>query len=313
MRILVVGAGGVGGYFGGRLAEAGHSVVFVARGRHAEAMAAKGLQVRSNAGEMHLGSVAILDHLVDPGLFDLALICVKLKDTTEAATLVKPLLGPKGLCISLQNGVEAEAMLADVLGREAVLAGIAYISAHIVAPGVIEHVGQRAKITFGELDEGVSVRAQEVLSVFETAKFDTELSGEMEVQLWLKFIMLTAFSGACCFRREAVGVLRGNPEGKALFQALVEEAVAVGRARGVKLSDDVIERRLDNLGQLPPEMKPSMLVDLERGNPLELPWLSGAVVRLGQEAGVPTPVSQQVVEALEPLAGGRAGVHSGAA
>ncbi|MBB3066857.1 ketopantoate reductase family protein [Limibacillus halophilus] len=307
MRVLVVGAGGVGGYFGGRLAEAGHSVVFVARGRHADAMATAGLKIRSNAGDLHLKPVVLLDRLDEPGRFDLALICVKLKDTTEAAELVKPLLAPKGLCISLQNGVEAESMLADVLGREAVLAGIAYISAHIVAPGVIEHVGQRAKLTFGELEEGVSDRARAVLSLFQTAKFDSELSGEMELQLWLKFIMLTAFSGACCYRREAIGVLRSDPEGKALFQALMEEAVAVGRARGVKLTEEVVAQRLDNVEQLPPEMKPSMLVDLERGNALELPWLSGAVVRLGQQAGVPTPVSSKVVDALEPLAGGRLG------
>lgn len=304
MRILVVGAGGVGGYFGGRLQEAGQDVVFAARGAHGAAMAEKGLRLLSPVGELHLPSITLLSRLDDAGLFDLALVCVKLKDTEEAARLAKPLLAAEGVAISLQNGVEAEDILGEVLGRDRVLAGIAYISAFVAEPGVIQHVGQRAKITFGEREGGESERSRELLKVFETANFECELAGDMETQLWLKFIMLTAFSGACCYRREAAGAMRSDPEGRALFEALASEAAAVGRARGVNLPEDAVPNTLSMLERLPPEMKPSMLLDLERGNALELPWLSGAVARLGREAGVATPASDRVVKALEQYAAG---------
>ena len=297
MRILVIGAGGVGGYFGARLAEVGHKVVFAARGAHAQAMQEKGLKVLSGSGELYLPEVQLLDRLAEPGRFDLALVCVKLGDTEAAGELLKEVAGPETAILSTQNGIEGEAILARVLGRDDILGGATYISAHIKEPGVIEHVTSHARIVFGELSGRETARARAILQAFSSAKFESELVGDIEMQLWRKFVLLAAFSGACTLRREDCGTLREG-EGRALYEALIRETVAVGRAKGIAFEEGFEEKVLGNIERLPASMKPSMLIDLERGKPLELPWLSGAVARLGDELGVPTPASHQVTEGL---------------
>jgi 2-dehydropantoate 2-reductase len=298
MRILVIGAGGVGGYYGARLQEVGHDVVFAARGAHAEAMAAKGLKVFSQRGDFHLPEVALLDRLETPGDFDLVLVCVKLADTQSAADIVKPLAGPGTAILSLQNGIDGEAILGSALGRDDIMGGVSYISAHIKEPGVIEHVTPHAKIVFGEFSGQETPRAKAILDAFSSARFESELVGDIERQLWRKFVLLSAFAGACTLRGEDCGTLRANPEGRQLYQDLVAEAVAVGRAKGIDLPLELEESVRGNLDKLPGPMKPSMLIDLERGKPLELPWLSGSVARLGDELGIDTPASDSVVAGL---------------
>ncbi|WP_455372336.1 ketopantoate reductase family protein [Limibacillus halophilus] len=298
MRILVIGAGGVGGYFGARLAEVGHKVVFAARGAHAQAMREKGLTVLSPAGDLHLPEVQILSDLAEPGTFDLALVCVKLADTEAAGELLKGIgAGPGTAVLSTQNGIEGEAILGRVLGRDDIIGGATYISAHIKEPGVIEHVTPHARIVFGELSGQETPRARAILEAFSSAKFESELVGDIETQLWRKFVLLAAFSGACTLRREDCGAIRDG-EGRKLYEALIRETVAVGRAKGVPLEEDFEGKVMGNIDRLPAAMKPSMLIDLERGKPLELPWLSGAVARLGDELGVPTPASHEVAEGL---------------
>ncbi len=304
MRILVIGAGGVGGYFGGRLQEVGHDVVFAARGAHAQAMAEHGLKVFSTRGDFHLPEVSLLDRLEEPGSFDLALVCVKLGDTQSAAELIRPVSGPETAVLSVQNGIDGEKILGEALGRDDILGGAAYISAHIKEPGVIEHVTPHAKIVFGEFSGQETLRAKAILDAFSSAKFDSELVGDIETQLWRKFVLLSAFSGACTLREEDCGTLRSSAEGQALYLNLVAEACAVGRAVGIDLPADFEQSVRGNLEKLPAGMKPSMLIDLERGKPLELPWLSGSVARLGKEHGVPTPASDEVVAGLSGRAAG---------
>lgn len=304
MRILVIGAGGVGGYFGARLQEVGHDVVFAARGAHAAAMAERGLRVFSTRGDLHLPEVKLLDRLDDPAPFDLVLVCVKLNDTAAAAEIMRPVIGPETSILSMQNGIDGEAILTGALGRDDILGGATYISAHIKEPGVIEHVTQHAKLVFGEFSGQETPRARAILEAVSSAKVECELVGAIERQLWRKFVLLTAFSGACTLRREDSGTLRDSEEGRAFYKSLVQEAVAVGQAKGIELPLDFQEKVSGTIDTLPAGMKPSMLVDLERGKPLELPWLSGSVARLGAELGVPTPASDKVVEGLSAYAGG---------
>jgi 2-dehydropantoate 2-reductase len=306
MRIVVLGAGAVGGYFGARLAAAGEDVSFIARGAHAEAMRRDGLRVLSEGGDILLPDVRVLDDPANAGVADIVLVAVKMYDLADAAARLGSLVSMETAVVPFQNGVEASLILQKRLGRRPVCGGVVYIGGHIEAPGVIRHQGRMARLVFGELDGSRSWRLEALAAACEAAGIEALLSERVQVEQWKKFVFLAPFAGITCLIRGPVGAVRDDPAAWARFEALVRETVAVGRAQGVPLPDDIVEERLALVRGLPPAMRSSMLADLEAGRRLELDWLTGAVVRLGRSAGIAVPASEEVLAALTPQAGGRA-------
>ncbi len=304
MRIAVLGAGGVGGYFGARLAAHGNDVTFIARGAHAQAMREHGLKLLSPVGDLHLQPVKLHEDWRTTGLVDLVLVAVKMYDLEAAAAQVKPLLSADTAVVPFQNGVEAQAILERVLGRRYVCGGAAYIAAAIEQPGVIRHVGKGARLVFGEPYPTQSWRLETLEAACRGAGIDCLLSPDIAVEVWRKFVFLAPFAGITCFGRTTIGAVREDPMLWRHFMALVAEATAVARACGTALPEGEEAQRIELARKLPTEMKSSMLHDLEAGRRLELDWLTGAVVRLGAEHGVATPVSGEVYDALAPLRDG---------
>ncbi|HEX7045326.1 MAG TPA: 2-dehydropantoate 2-reductase [Burkholderiales bacterium] len=305
MRILVFGAGGVGGYFGARLAASGVDVTFVARGEHLRAMRSQGLRVESGLGNLVLQPVQATDTVAGTGAFDYVLIGVKLWDTETAAQAVAPAVGLDTAVISFQNGVDAVDLLTRRYGRERVMGGIAHIAAYIEAPGVIRHNGTLQRLTFGELDGSRSARGERLYEACRRAGIETVLSDKIEHVIWEKFVFIVGLSAMTALTRLPIGPIREEPLTRQLLADIMREADAVARARGVDLGADSVERQLGFMDTLPAGMIASMLGDLRRGNRLELPWLSGAVVRLGDSLGVATPANRFVCAALALHANGR--------
>lgn len=302
MRFAMIGAGGVGGYFGARLAAAGHHVAFAARGAHRQAMAENGLTLRSALGDLQIEKPILLDDPSADGPWDVVFLCVKLWDLEDAARLILPLVSESTVVIPLQNGVESEASVAAIVGGERVLGGVAHIATAIAAPGVIQHTGTLAKLTYGELDGSASARLTALHDMVVGAGIDGHASGDIERLIWQKFILLAPLAGATCLYRRSIGAVLADADSRPCVEALVAETTAVGRAQGVALDPDQETRTLELASGLPYEMKTSMLHDLEAGRRLELRWLNGVVVRQGRELGVATPENQRVVSALEAFA-----------
>jgi 2-dehydropantoate 2-reductase len=300
MRIAVVGAGGVGGGFGAALAKAGADVTFIARGAHLAAMKNKGLRIEGGRGETHLVPTQATDDPKAVGPVDYVLFCVKLWDVESAGHHIKPLVGPNTAVIPLQNGIDAPERLVPILGTRAVMGGVAQISASIVAPGVVRQVGTFMRLLFGELDGSISKRGEALFALCKKAGFDATLSDQIVTELWLKFILLATNASVVAVARQPIGRLRDDPDMKPQFIAAYEEVIAVGKARGVKLPADTLDRMLAFNAGAPATMKPSMALDLERGNRIELPWLGGKVVELGRQLGVPTPTHAFMYAALKP-------------
>jgi 2-dehydropantoate 2-reductase len=298
MRIVIMGAGGLGGYFGARLAAAGNDVAFIARGAHLTAIREHGLRVESALGNLHLRDVAATD---DPGTLspaDVVMIAVKLWDTEAAAEAVRPLVRPGTAVVSFQNGVSKDDVLTSILGREAVIGGVGQIGVVIASPGVIRHTGTMAKLIFGELDNTRSSRVEALLDACTAAGIDAEIAENINLAIWQKFAFLVPMSACTASMRSTIGAIRANPQARAFLVDVTREVVAVGRALGVNLADDFVEQRMAFVETLPPQMTASMQGDLARGNRLELPWLSGAVVELGKRTGVPTPLNRAVADIL---------------
>ena len=304
MRIAVIGSGGVGGAFGAAPALAGADVTFVARGAHLQAMRANGLRVASPRGDMHIHPCKATDNPADIGVVDVVLFCVKLWDVESAGTAIKSLIGPNTAVIPLQNGIDAADRLIPILGGGAVMGGVAQISATIDQPGVIRQTGTFMKIVFGELDGRMSERAAAFQSMCQKAGFDVAVTDAIQTALWEKFVLLAVNSSVVALIRLPFGKLREDPDVMALFSASFAEVISVGRALGVKLPPDMQARMEKAVRNFPPMMKPSMAVDLQRGNRLELPWLGGKVVALGKQLGVPTPVFSVMYAALKLYANG---------
>jgi 2-dehydropantoate 2-reductase len=307
MKYAIMGAGGVGGYFGARLAAAGDEVAFIARGAHKDAMKANGLKVHSPLGDVHLETVEVMDDPDDVGLCDIILFCVKLWDVAAAAETIRPLLSNDTCVVPIQNGVGVTGTLSRILGAKHAIGAVTQISASIEAPGVIRHHGDFARLIFGELDGSDSWRTECLEAACTGAGIEARISRNIEVEIWEKFIFLAPMAGATAFYRAAIGAVRDEPERYARFEAMLRETAALGRAKGVALPDGLEERLLGFVNNLPPEMKSSMQLDLERGKRLELDWLNGEVVRLGAELGVETPENAAVYEALKPFAMGAGG------
>jgi 2-dehydropantoate 2-reductase len=290
MRIAVVGAGGVGGGFGAALAKAGADVTFIARGTHLAAMKSTGLRIEGGRGETHLVPTQATDDPKAVGPVDYVLFCVKLWDVESAGEHIKPLVGPNTAVIRL----------VPILGPQAVMGGVAQISASIVAPGVVRQVGTFMRMIFGELDGSPSKRGEDLFAMCKKAGFDAVLSDQIVTELWMKFILLATNASVMAVVRQPIGKLRDDPDMQPQFVAAYNEVIAVGKARGVKLPADTLDKMLAFNTGAPPAMKPSMALDLERGNRIELPWLGGKVVELGRQLGVPTPTHSFMYAALKP-------------
>ena len=304
MRIAIVGSGGVGAYFGGRLAAAGADVTFLARGAHLDALRARGLRIESPQGNLQLPDVHATDDASSVGPVDLVFFAVKLYDTADALRLLPPLIGSTTLVVPLQNGVDAVDTLARAVGRSHVAGGTAYVAAVVAEPGLIRHTTM-ARLIFGPVAAAAPPSLHELLEACRKAGFDATLSERIFVDIWMKFARLSVFSGMTALTRCAVGPLREDPELMSMMDAALHESIAVARGKQIPLPHTTFDEiRTATLG-LPPNAKSSMLEDLERGRRLELPWLSGAVVRIGEEVGVATPTHRLIVTLLRPHVGGR--------
>jgi 2-dehydropantoate 2-reductase len=306
MRIAVIGAGGVGGAFGAALVKGGSDVTFLARGAHLKAMRERGLKVLGPRGDTHLQPTKATDDLASIGEVDVVLFCVKLWDVESAGAAIRPLVGKTTAVIPLQNGIDASERLIPILGKDAVMGGVAQISATITEPGVIYQTGVFMRLAFGELDGRPSARGAAFHVACQAAGFDSVNTNEILVALWEKFVLMGTNGAVASLTRLPFGKLCDDPEVFALFEKGFAEVAAVGRARGVKLAADLEEKMLKAMRGFPPEMMPSMTVDLLRGNRLELPWLAGKVVALGRELNVPTPTYDVMYAALKPYANGKA-------
>jgi len=303
MRIAIVGAGGVGGYFGGRLAEAGADVTFLARGAHLDALRTRGLHIVSPKGDVHLQRVQAAATSVEIGRVDIVFFAVKLYDTDGALAALPPLIGPETAVVPLQNGVDSVATLTRAIGREHTAGGTCYLAAVISEPGVIKHTAMDHLI-FGEVDGVRSTRLLALKEACGSARFQSTFSDDITADIWNKFVRLSVMSGMTAAARSPLGVICRDPELWAMLLTAVREAMAVARAKGIAVPESTVEDVAKAYAELPPQTKSSMLEDLERGRRLELPWLSGAVVRIGKEVGVPTPTHSFITAVLQPHVNG---------
>ncbi len=304
MRVLIVGAGGVGGYFGAKLARAGTAVTFLARGAHLEAMRRDGLRIRSAVeGEWVAKTDAVADVAGQP-IADVVLFCVKSFDTESAAAAIRPVIGPDTAVVSLQNGVDNEETLDRVLGAGHAVGGVAYVFATIESPGVIAHrLGGR--VVFGELDGRASPRLERLRAAFAAASVPADLVTDIRRALWEKYLMISAQAGMTGITRAPIGAIRAVPESWRMYRLIVEELAAIARASGVPLGPETVESVMTTAAGLAPEALSSLHHDLVQGRRLELEALHGHAIRLGQHLGVPTPTVLAVYAALKPHADGR--------
>ena len=302
-----MGSGGVGGFYGGRLANAGYEVAFIARGAHLAAMREHGLLIENEPqGNIHLTRVTATGDPATIGIVDLVIVAVKLWDTEEAARAIAPLVGPRTAVMSLQNGVIKDDILRRVFGDAAVMGGVTYLATQIARPGVITQTGSMQRLVFGEGDGVRSARAEALLDALLSAGVQAEISGDIRRTTWEKYVFLAGLSGTTTAMRSTIGPIREHPQTRAFLADVMRETVAVGRASGVNLAADYAEQRLAFIDTLPAGMTSSMHHDLERGNRLEVAWLSGGVVQLGAPLGVPTPANRAVWDLLALQAAGRA-------
>ena len=304
MRIAIMGSGGVGGYFGAKLAKGGAEVVFIARGAHLAAMRQRGLAIEGPE-PLALAKVDATDDPATVGPVDVVLFCVKLWDSESAARSLAPMIAPKTTVISLQNGVQKDDLLRGIFGVPAVMGGAAYMATTIGRPGVIVQTGSFQRMVFGEYDGKQSPRAQALLDAALSGGINAEISDDIRRALWEKYVFLVAISGATTSMRMPLSPIRENPRTRQFLLDLLREAVAVGRAQGVALPEDFVEQRISFIDGLPADMRASMAHDLQRGQRLEVKWLSGGVADMGAALGVPTPANRAVYDILVLHADGR--------
>jgi 2-dehydropantoate 2-reductase len=306
MRIVMMATGGVGGYYGARLAAAGEDVRFIARGVHLAALRTNGLKLISANGDLHLQSVQATDDAAMIGTADIVIFSVKQYDTETAAKQIVPLIGDETAVISIQNGMDPQERLKTIAGREHVMGGTTYITgAKVISPGIITHTGSIDRLVFGEFDGRVSLRGERFLNACRKARIDADFSANIAQEMWAKFALLSAFSGVSSMLRKTSGSIMSNPDTRKLLKDAIAETVAVAKSKGIDLGDDYVAKHGDFYSSIPPDTKSSMLMDLEHGRRLELNWLSGAVAQFGDELGVPTPTHHAIYGALKVAAEGR--------
>jgi 2-dehydropantoate 2-reductase len=304
MKIAILAAGGVGGYFGARLAAAGYDVTFVARGKHLAAIRKNGLRVTSPLGDLVIEHPKVVEEIDSVGKVDLVLLAVKLWDTEAAARSLKSVVAQGAAVVSFQNGVQKDDVLARHLPREAIIGGVCYIAAVISEPGVIAHSGTMQKLAFGEYDGTRSARVEAFDQACQKAGITTEVSRDIRRLIWEKYVFLVGLSGTTASIRKPIGPIRENPHTRAFLLDVMHEAVAIGRAKGVALPENYAENRLAFCDSLPATMTSSMHHGLERGNRMELPWLSGGVADFGKALNIATPRNSAIADILELYAAG---------
>ncbi len=303
MRVAVIGAGGVGGYYGGMLARSGVNVAFIARGTQLDAIRSNGLTVKTT----HVGEFTVpVQATSDPnavGPVELVLVCVKTYDTDTAVQMLTPLIHADTIVMSLQNGVEKEERIGRVVGNEHVLGALTYVSSRVESPGVI-HQSWVQKLAFGELNGQASARTQHLLRLFERAEIAAEVAPDIRVAMWGKLLGVSAFTAVCCVTRLPGAAITSYPEISALFWGTMEEGLAVARASGVAMPDNFLDQSRGIVAGINPMVRPSMYYDLEAGKPLELEDMIGVVVRLGKKHEVSTPLTFAMYAALKPYVNG---------
>jgi 2-dehydropantoate 2-reductase len=301
MRIAIFGVGGVGGYFGGRLAQAGENVIFVARGAQLHAMLNHGLRVESLKGDFVISPVQVCADPAEIGPVDAILVGVKAWQVSEAANAMQPMIGADTFVAPLQNGVDAPDQLAEALGIEHVIGGLCQISAHVATPGVIRHVGVEPYVAFGELNGQPSARVERLAHSFQRAQgVRVEISADIRAAIWRKFLFIAAISGVGAVCRAPVGIFRNLPETRQLLVEAMTEIYQIAQARRIKLPSDIVEQTLGFIDSLAPGVLASMQRDIMDGKPSELEAQNGAVVRMGAELGMPTPVHAYLYASLIP-------------
>ena len=304
MRIVVMGAGGTGGYFGGLLARAGEDVTFIARGPHLAALRSQGLRITSRlAGEFTV-PVSATDNPSEVGPVDLVLFCVKAYDTDTAAELIRPIVGPETVVLPVQNGIDSAERLARVVGQEHVIGGVAQITSAVQAPGLIAQTAGPGKILLGELAGADNTRADRLVGAFQRAGIAAELHPNIHIALWEKFIFICAFSGLTALARLPIGPILASAEGSELFKGVMAEVAEVARAKGVALPGDPVARGFALATGFEPEARGSLYTDLAAGRRLELETLNGTVVRLGRAHAIATPFNVAIYAALQPYTTG---------
>ncbi len=301
MRIAVFGSGSVGGYFGGRLAHAGEDVVFIARGEHLKAMLTDGLRVDSINGDFVVQPVNATDDPSKAGNADLVLVGVKAWQVSEAAEAMQPMIGAQTMVLPLQNGLEAPAQLSEVLGSQHVLGGLCGLFCYVAGPGHIVHAGTDPFVKFGELDNRRSERIEKLLDIFTRAGVNADIPADIQVAMWLKFMLITVWSGMGTITRSPAGIWRSQPETRRMAECGLQEIMDVAEARGITLPEKAIQTTMSVYDGLVPKSTASLQRDVMEGRPSELEAQIGAVVRFGQEAGVATPQHTFIYHSLLPL------------
>lgn len=300
MRIAVIGAGGVGGYFGGRLAKAGHDVTFIARGATLEALRADGLRVDSILGDFTLSPVNATDDPTSIGPVDAVLMAVKAWQIPEAASQIGPILGKDTMVVPLENGIDAPEVLTQVVGARHVVGGLCAIVSFVVAPGHIRHAAAEPVVMFGELDNSRSERVEHLRAAFAEAGVHVEVPPDIRRSMWTKFLFIATLSGIGALTRVPIGVWRADEEIRGIADRSLREVLQLATARGVDLGEDAIERTWQRYDGLAPDSTSSMQRDIMEGKPSELEAQLGAVVRLARESGVEVPVTGMIYHTLLP-------------
>ena len=298
MQIAVIGAGGVGGYYGGLLARAGHRVTLLARGEHLTAIRQRGLEIRL-PDEQFVAEVSAAESANEIGETELAIVAVKSYSLEEVAPTIRLLSEGDAIVLPLLNGVDTvQRLVAFSVAEAQILGGLTTISVVKIAPGIIERRSSFAKMTVGELGGKISQRVERIVAAFTDAGVDAQASADITLDLWRKFAFIATVAAACGLSRGPIGAVREAQFGNLLMERSVREIAAVGRARGVAFSEQDIEQTLTTIAGLAPEIKPSFLLDLERGGPTELDIFSGAVARMGREFKIATPLHDTATAAI---------------
>ena len=301
MKILIMGTGGVGGYYGGLLAQQGNEVTFISRGAHLYAIQDEGLKVKSVHGDFTVFPASAVEDPAKVEPVDLILFCVKTYNTDEAAQAIRSAVGPQTLVLSLQNGIDAAERIGKVIGLEHVLGGATWLSSAVEAPGVIKQVSQFRQIIFGEPGAGQSERTRSIYEVLSQTGITVEISDNIQKVLWTKFVFIAAVSSVGSLARLPMGDYRSIPETRGLLSRIMQEVEALAQAQNIKLDNDVVAKSMEFIDNSGPHIKPSMQLDVESGRRTELESMIGVIGRKGRELGIPTPVSDFVYASLLPV------------
>lgn len=300
MNIVIYGTGGVGGYFGARLAQAGNNVIFIARGKHLEAIQKKGLQLKSVKGNYLVHPANATSTISEITNIDLILICVKTWQLKEVAEIIKPTLNENTVVISLLNGVENQDILCAIIDKKNIIGGLCKVVSKVEDYGVINHISYEPTIVFGELDNNKTERAVEIEQIFKNAGITTILTDNIQLEIWTKFLFITTVSAIGALTRTSVDEMAASPEIKNIMLKTAEEILAVANAKGIKLTSEIIKKQFEIIENQPKNTTASLQRDIMEGKPSELEAQNGTIVRLGKQLGIPTPTNNFIYYCLLP-------------